>query len=269
MAEPTDHELLTDFARTGMESAFTTLVARHVNLVYSAARRFTNDDTLAEEITQVVFIILARKANGISRKVVLTGWLYQTARLTAANALKEKLRRQHREQEAYMQSTLNPADTGDAWKQLAPVLDEAMNALRTADRDAVLLRYFENKPLAEVGAALGVTEDAARVRVNRALEKLRHLLTKQGVAMGATAIAGAVTANAVQAAPAALAATISAAALTGTTLTLATIAMTTLQKIAVTAALTAAVGAGLYEAKQVHDARAEVQKLQAQQAPLA
>jgi RNA polymerase sigma factor (sigma-70 family) len=275
MAEPTDHELLTRFACTGDEAAFAALVTRHVNLVYSAALRFTRDTHRAEEITQAVFIILARKAGGISAKVVLTGWLYQAARLTAANALKENFRRQQREQQAYMESTLNSADTEDAWQQLAPVLDEAMSALRTADRDAVLLRYFENKPLAEVGAALGVSEDAARVRVNRALEKLRSLLAKQGVTLGATAIAGAVTANAVSAAPVALATTITTAALAGATTTAATIlttakiiTMTTLQKITVTAALAAAIGAGVYEAKQAHDVQNELQKLQAQQAPM-
>ncbi|MEY4916865.1 MAG: hypothetical protein RL616_778, partial [Verrucomicrobiota bacterium] len=269
MAELSDHELLTEFARTGAEHAFATLVTRHVNLVHSTARRFTSDDSLAEEITQAVFIILARKAGGISARVVLTGWLYQTARLTAANALKENIRRQRREQEAYMESTLTTAETDDAWKQIAPVLDDAMGGLREADRNAVLLRYFENKPLAEVGAALGVSEDAARVRVNRALEKLRATLTKSGVTLSVTAITGAVTANAIQAAPIALTASITTAALTGTSLTLATIAMTTLQKIAVTAALTVSVGVGIYQAKQASDAHEENKMLQVQLAPLA
>jgi RNA polymerase sigma factor (sigma-70 family) len=269
MAELTDHELLADFARTGAESAFAALVTRHVNLVYSAAKRFAADDSLAADITQAVFILLARKAGGISSKTILTGWLYQTARLTAANALKEKIRRQNREHEAFMQSTLTQNETDDAWKQIAPVLDDAMGNLREADRDAVLLRYFENKPLAEVGAALGVSEDAARVRVNRALEKLRATLTKSGVTLGVTAITGAVTANAIQAAPVALATSITTAALTGTSLTIATIAMTTLQKIAVTAALTVTIGAGIYEAKQASDAHDENKMLQAQQAPMA
>jgi len=275
MAEPTDHELLTRFARTGDEAAFAALVQRHVNLVWSAARRFTGDDTLAGEVTQAVFIILAQKAGRLSAKIILTGWLYQTARLTAANALKENRRRQHREHQAYMESTLNrggdassPTANESIWQQLAPVLDEAMHALRTADRDAVLLRYFENKSLADVGAALGVSEDAARVRVNRALDKLRALLAKQGIQFDAGAIAAAVTANAVSAAPAALAASITTAVLTGTSLTLTTIAMTTLQKIAVTAALTVTIGGGLFAAKQAHDAQNEVRTLQAQLAPL-
>jgi RNA polymerase sigma factor (sigma-70 family) len=220
MAELTDHELLTRFARTGEEAAFATLVTRHVNLVWSAARRFTDDDTLAGEVTQAVFIILAQKAGGISAKSVLTGWLYQTARLTAANALKENRRRQQREHQAYMESNFYEGDlsrqsgaTAEAWQQLAPVLDEAMHALRTADRDAVLLRYFENKSLADVGAALGVTEDAARVRVNRALDKLRALLAKQGLKFGVTILASAVLENSVQAAPVGLTTAISTRAI--------------------------------------------------------
>ena len=222
MAEPTDHELLTRFARTADEAAFAALVTRHVNLVWSAARRFTGDDTLASEVTQAVFIILAQKAGRLSAKTVVTGWLYQTARLTAANALKENRRRQHREHQAYMESTLNrggdassPTANESIWQQLAPVLDEAMHALRTADRDAVLLRFFENKSLADVGAALGVSEDAARVRVNRALDKLRAKLGKAGVTLGPTIIASTVATNSVQAAPAALAAKVSVIAAKG------------------------------------------------------
>ena len=267
MAHHTDHELLAEFVKNGSESAFAALVARYVNLVYSTALRHTNNPHHAEEITQAVFILLARKAGSISSKVVLSGWLYQAARLTAANHRRDNQRRQQREQQAIMESALNvPAD--EPWKLIAPILDEAMSALGVTDRDAVLLRYFENKPLAEVGAALGVSEAAAEKRVSRALERLHAMLTRQGVALGATAIAGAITVNAVQAAPAALAATITPAVLTATSLTSATVAMTTLQKIAVTAALAATIGGGIYAAKQASDAHKEVRELQAQQTPM-
>jgi RNA polymerase sigma factor (sigma-70 family) len=264
-----DLTLLRDYAATGSEAAFAELVQRHVNLVYSSARRRTGDDHLAEEVTQAVFIILARKAGTICAKTILTGWLYRTTHYAAADALRQQRRRQQREHQAYMEATLTPNETEAAWKQISPVLDTAMDTLNERDRNAVLLRYFENKPLAEVGAALGVSEDAARVRVNRALEKLRAVLTKQGVTLGVTAVAGAVTANAVTAAPAILTNTITTAALTGTSLTLTTVAMTTLQKIAVTAALTVTIGAGIYEAKQASDVREANKKLQAQQAPMA
>jgi RNA polymerase sigma factor (sigma-70 family) len=225
MTELNDHELLAEFARSGSEVAFATLTARHVNLVYSAALRFCGNAHHCEEITQAVFIILARKAGKLSPRVVLSGWLYQTARLTAANLVKGEIRRQRREQEAYMQSTLN--ETGAAaWQQLAPLLDEAMGRLGETDRNAVVLRFFENKTAAEVAAALKLTEAAAHKRVNRALEKLRKIFGKRGVALSATLIAGAVSASSVQAAPAGLAKSVTLVAMTkgvaasGSTLTL-------------------------------------------------
>ncbi|MDR3460427.1 MAG: TIGR03435 family protein [Verrucomicrobiae bacterium] len=224
MSVRNDHDLLADFARTASEAAFAELVGRHVNLVYSTALRFSGNAHAAEEITQAVFIILARKAGKLSTRVVLSGWLYQAARLTAANLARSEVHRQQREQEAYMQSTLNEHDFA-AWQQIAPLLDEAMGHLGETDRTAVVLRYFENKTAQEVGAALKLTEAAAHKRVNRALEKLRKIFTKQGVTLSAVVIAGAVSANSVQAAPAGLAAMVTAAAakgaaVSGSTLTL-------------------------------------------------
>jgi prefoldin subunit 5 len=166
---------------------------------------------------------------------------------------------------------MNPteAETQAAWLQIAPLLDAAVAQLGEADRAAIVLRIYQQRPLEEVGAALGIGVDAAQKRVIRALDKLRAKLGKAGVSLTTTVIAGAVAANAVTAAPATLAATITTAALTGTSLTLATVAMTTLQKIAVTAALTVTIGSGLFAVKQAHDAQNEVRMLQAQQAPLA
>src|ERR1017187_6871858 len=144
MTEVDDHELLGQYARTESETAFATLVARYVNLVYSAGLRFTGNPHRAEEIAQAVFIVLARKAGSLRRGTVLSGWLYQTARLTAANFVKGEIRRQRREQEAYMQSTLTGPDS-TAWEQIAPLLDEAMGRLGDTDRHAIVLRVFENK----------------------------------------------------------------------------------------------------------------------------
>jgi len=225
MPESDDIALLKEYAESGSEAAFTALVERHVNLVYSAALRSVGNPHAAQEIAQAVFIILARKAGQLPQHTVLSGWLYQTARLTAANYLRGEIRRQRREQEAYMQSILDQPD-GEAWRQIAPLLDDAMDRLGEKDRNAIVLRFFENKNLSEVGAALGASEDAAKMRVNRALEKLRKFFTKRGVALSGTIIAGAVSANSVHAAPAALAKTISAvavakgAAASGLTLTL-------------------------------------------------
>jgi RNA polymerase sigma factor (sigma-70 family) len=213
MTERDDITLLREFAATESESAFAALVERHVNLVYSTALRSVGGNHAAEEIVQAVFIVLAQKAGKLSPRIVLSGWLYQTTRLTAANFLRGEIRRQKREQEAYMQSILNETDAS-AWPQIAPLLDDALAKLGEADRNAIVLRFFENKSLAEVGTALGASEDAAKMRVNRALEKLRKIFGKRSVTLSATLIAGAAAANSVQAAPAGLAATISTVALT-------------------------------------------------------
>jgi uncharacterized protein (TIGR03435 family) len=212
MPEPTDQELLAHYGRTGSETAFAALVNRHLNLVYSAALRFTNDHQLAEEIVQAVFIVLARKAASISPKVLLTGWLYQAARFTALKQREEYQRRRQREREAYVESAINASDHDEVWKQIGPALDEAMNALRPADRDVILLRYFGNRTLAEVGSTLGVNEDAAQKRVSRALEKLRALFGKRGARFTVALLAAAVSANSVQAAPTGLAKTITVVA---------------------------------------------------------
>ena len=213
MTEPSDQELLAEFAGSESNTAFAALVARYVNLVHSTAMRATSNPHHAEEITQAVFVILVGKAGKLPPNTVLSGWLYQTARLTAANFMKGEIRRHKREQEAYMQSTLNEPD--GTWKQIAPMLDEAMGRLGEADRNAIVLRFFENKTAQETGAALKITEAAAHKRVNRALEKLRRMFTKRGLALPAALIASAVTAHTVQAAPPGLAAAAAATAAKG------------------------------------------------------
>jgi uncharacterized protein (TIGR03435 family) len=220
-----DMRLVREYASRQSESAFAALVSRHTNLVYSAALRQTRDPQLAEEVTQVVFIILARKAASLGAKTILTGWLYRTAGYVSGSALKRELRRQHREQEAYMQSELD-AQAGSTWKQLSPLLDEAILRLGQTDRDALVLRFFEGRSLNEVGHALGASEEAAKKRVNRALEKLRNFFAKRGVSSTTAIIAETISAHSVQAAPVALAKAATAAAITkgaaasGSTLTL-------------------------------------------------
>jgi RNA polymerase sigma factor (sigma-70 family) len=216
-----DSQLLRQFARTNSQDAFAELVNRHVNLVYSAALRQVNGDGhFAKDVAQTVFADLARKASSLSRRETLTGWLYTSAHFAAAKIVRGENRRRDRE-EKFMREPANESSAGvppapsapePDWEKIRPALDDAMHELKEADREAVLLRYFENRPFAEVGAKLGLNENAARMRVERALEKLRAIFEKRGIAT-ATALASVISANAIQIAPANLAATLTAASI--------------------------------------------------------
>src|ERR1700722_14598304 len=173
MQEADDKALLREFVERGSEEAFATLIARHINKVYSVALRHTGNTHQAEEITQAVFVILAKKAANLGKCVILEGWLYQTARLTALTSIRGEIRRSRREQEAHMQHIVNENES-EVWTQIAPLLDSAIASLNEPDRHAVVLRFIYGKSMKEVGTALGASEGAASVRLHRALDKLRH-----------------------------------------------------------------------------------------------
>ena len=199
-----DMEFLRDYALRQSDSEFETLVLRHVNLVYSTALRQVRDPHLAEEITQAVFIILARKASRLGSGTILPGWLFRTTCFACKDAVRAQRRRQRHEQEAYMQSTFDPPQADSTWEQFSPLLDAAMTQLQQRDRDAIVLRFFEGKSLRDVGATFGTSEDAAKKRVARALEKLRKFFARRGVNSTTAIIAEKISVHSVQAAPATL-----------------------------------------------------------------
>src|ERR1041385_5818916 len=215
---------LAEYATNGSEAAFRELVSRYVDLVYSVALRLVEGDKhLAEDVAQTVFADLARKASTLPKNVMLGGWLHRHTCFVAAKTLRGERRRQIRERQA---AEMNVQDHSEAnLAHIAPILDEAINQLGDDDRTAILLRFFEQQDFRSVGQALDSNEDAARMRVNRALEKLHALLKHRGVTLSAAALGAALTTQAVTAAPAGLAVSISSAALatvagTGTTATL-------------------------------------------------
>jgi RNA polymerase sigma factor (sigma-70 family) len=239
-------QLLADYVKTGSEAAFHDLVARYVDLVYSAAVRLVNGDThLAEDVTQTVFADLARMARTLSRDVMLGGWLHRHTCFVASKTMRGERRRQTRERQAVEMNSLEDHSAANL-ARVAPMLDDAINQLGAEDRDAILLRFFEQHDFKSVGEALGSNEEAARKRVDRALGKLEGLLKRRGVAFSAAALASALSTQAVSAAPAGLAVTISSVALTsaaaggGTTLTILEIMSMTKLKIGITTAVVAA-----------------------------
>jgi RNA polymerase sigma factor (sigma-70 family) len=314
--QETDAQLLREYAESGSEGAFRELVARHTDLVYSAALRQVGSPEAARDVAQSVFIDFARKAAGIagsgkgdrdweegceegcevldkggdegsredsSRRLLqgekgqggghIIGWLYRATRFAALNHLREERRRQERERQVMKDLEANSENATD-WERVRPVLDEVMEDLSDGERQAVLLRFFQNRDFRSVGESLGVSDDAAQKRVSRALEKLRTGLVRRGVSTTGVALAAALSANAVQVAPAGLAATLSSTALAGLTVTTVNtaaataakvIAMSTIQKMIVGATLTLVAGAGIYQAYTASSLRGENQALRQQQ----
>lgn len=212
MPLPTDQELLDRFADSRDAQAFEELARRYLNLIHSAAVRRVSDPLLAQDITQAVLMILARRPQAARKSALLSAWLLTTVRYAAANALKMEQRRRRHEERAALAAAQGIAspDPSDVllWQELAAQLDDAVLKLPARDRQAILLRYFEERPIREVAAALSITEDAAKHRLSRSVSKLRDRLTRQGVSLhastGAASLAALLGSHAVHAAPAEL-----------------------------------------------------------------
>lgn len=218
--DPTDSELLRRYALTHDEAAFGEVVRRHMDFVYGCAlRRVGGDAHLAQDVTQQVFCDVARRAHKLARHAVFGAWLHTSTRYAASHVVRGERRRKSREAVAFMMNTTEgeasrPAD----WERIRPVLDDTIDQLDQRDREAVVLRFFEGRSFAQVGAQLRVTENAARMRVDRALDKLHGLLARRGIRSTTAALGAALSGHAAAVAPARLAGAVTAAALaTGAT----------------------------------------------------
>lgn len=265
----TDQQLLRNYAVDHSEAAFAELTRRHVDLVYSAAFRMLGEDAAAKDVSQSVFVAMARNASELQNHPVLAGWLHNATRNLSTKVIRTEARRRAREQEAAIMNTLLGPGSEAGWQHIAPLLDSALGDLSEDDRDAVVFRYFERKSAREMAQALGISEDAAQKRVSRAVERLREILSRNGASVGAGGLVALLSTHAVQAAPAGLALTIaSAASLAGSALvttslstTTPIIAMTTIQKAIVNVAVVSLAGIAVYEGRQAGQLRNENQSL--------
>jgi RNA polymerase sigma factor (sigma-70 family) len=271
-----DAQLLRDYAEHGTEAAFTEIVSRHSNLVYSAALRQVDSPDSAAEVAQCVFIGLAQGAHSLSSRLAgdasLAGWLCRSARNVSLNLRRNELRRHSRERLAM--EDLDPiSETDRDWACLGPVLDEAMSELGESDYDALVIRFFKNQDLRSVGRALGVSDDTAQKRVSRALDKLRDHLSHLGITTTGASLAVVLSSNTVHAAPAGLAVVISSAAtLAGTSAHISTtiaatkiITMTTIQKALILTTFAATIAVGVYEVRRESHLQEKDQALLQQQ----
>jgi RNA polymerase sigma factor (sigma-70 family) len=259
-----DQELLRRYVDEKSDAAFAELVQRYVDLVYSAAvRQVGGDAHRAQDVAQVVFTTLARKAGVLTNHPVLTGWLYTTTHFAAEKTMRSEWRRLAREREAHAMQEISAgaAESSVDWERIRPVLDAAMRELGERDREAVLLRFFAGRPFAEIGTTLHLSEDAARMRVQRALDQLHALLARRGVTSTAAALAVALSSRAVAAAPAGLAGHLTSTALAGSAAAPGLVAFMTTTKFTalVAAALAlAAVGTAIREVRASHVAAASL-----------
>jgi RNA polymerase sigma factor (sigma-70 family) len=252
-----DTELLRRYVDENSQPAFAELVSRRIGLVYAIAWRRTRDAHFAHDVTQAVFTALARKAPQLVRHQTLVGWLYRSAHFAASDAVRATRRQQRREEEALAMQEINRGAAEPDWQQLSPVVDQALSEMSAVDRDAVLLRVVDGRSYGEIGRNFGMGESGARMRVERALEKMRHILMRRGVTSTAAALTAAIGHQAGAAVPAALASTVAATAVSaaanagGIAALLSFMSITPVMITTVgVAALAAATGTAVYQARE-------------------
>jgi RNA polymerase sigma factor (sigma-70 family) len=199
----TDLELLRQYRQSHSQEAFAELARRHADWVYSAALRMVRDHHIAEEVAQAAFLVLARKAARV-RNESLTPWLFGVVRNCSSHALRSRRRRSQHEREAAMMAEMKRPEPAADWSQIAPLLDESVAKLKAADRQVVLMRYYQRRSVADVAAALKITEAAARKRLTRAVDKLRERLGAKGIVIPVVALGALLTTETTHAAPAGL-----------------------------------------------------------------
>jgi RNA polymerase sigma factor (sigma-70 family) len=266
-------ELLDRYVNGNAESAFSEIVKRHLNLVYSTALRHVRSPHLAEEVTQSVFIDLSRNGGRIRPGTPLVAWLHVVARRTAVDAIRRESRRRANESSAavFVSVAAESADNDPPWVEIEPLVDEAVASLNQTDRTAILLRFFEDRSFQEVATVLGSTDDAAQKRVSRALERIRKFLSRRGLQVTAAGLSGSFATHAMQTAPSTLNATITSAAVSKAAQLFALrpiveIAMTTTQKLLAGTVLAAAVAGGVYQVQKNAQQAAELKELRARAA---
>lgn len=209
-----DSDLLLQFTQ-GSDQAFAELVRRHLNLVYAAALRHgAGDRHRAEDIAQQVFVDLARKARTLTGHPTIAGWLHASTRYVALNTLRSERRRAEREKQSDVMNTQDHAQE-PRWENIQSVIDDVLQELDEEDRQSVLLRFFGQQPFAAIATQLGISENAAQKRVDRALDRLNVALRQRGISSTAVALTVALG-EACVAAPATLAGTVTQAALATT-----------------------------------------------------
>lgn len=241
-------DLWNEFLQAGSETAFAELVRRHLNLVYSVAlRRCGGDAALAQDASQTVFADLARKAPSLPRNLILAGWLYRHTAFVTSNLVRAEVRRRHRERTAM---ELHPPNEDADWSQIAPVLEDAMAELPERDRNALVLRFLDQQSFPDVGRSLGLSADAARMRVERALEGLRSRLARRGITSTTAALSLGFGQHGIVAAPVGLAATVATsatlAALTSTPSTLLALMASTKIQLGLAALVAAGASTGAF-----------------------